>query len=95
MSGGELSGDELGSDELRAIVIETLKTVAPELDEEALRSDRPLRRQVDLDSMDWLNFLVGLAGRLQVEIAEADYGKLNTIDDLVAHLRTRLAARGN
>lgn len=37
--------------------------------------------------MDWLNFLVGLAGRLAVEIPEADYRKLATVNDLVAYLR--------
>ena len=73
--------------ELRSIVIATLKEIAPEIEEAGLRPERPLRQQVDLDSMDWLNFLVGLAGRLAVEIPEADYRKLATVNDLVAYLR--------
>lgn len=73
--------------ELRSIVIATLKEIAPEIEEAGLRPERPLRQQVDLDSMDWLNFLVGPAGKLAVEIPEADYRKLATVNDLVAYLR--------
>ncbi|KAI5916420.1 acyl carrier protein [Thauera sp. 2A1] len=76
--------------ELRAIVIATLKAIAPEVEEAELRPDRPLRQQVDLDSMDWLNFLIGLAEKLKVEIPEADYRKLVTVNDLVAYLRGKL-----
>lgn len=72
--------------ELRSIVIATLKEIAPEIEEAELRPERPLRQQVDLDSMDWLNFLVGLAGKLAVEIPEADYRRLRTVNELVAYL---------
>ena len=74
------------NEEIRAIVMKTLKGIAPEIEEGDLRPDRPLRDQVDLDSMDWLNFLVGLHQRLRVEIPEADYRKLTTLDVLVAYL---------
>ena len=78
-----------GGAPLRATVIEVLKTIAPELVEDALRDERPLRRQVDLDSMDWLNFLIGLSQRLGVAIPEADYGRLATLADLLAYLGER------
>lgn len=74
------------NEEIRTIVLATLKGIAPEIEESDLRPDRPLRDQVDLDSMDWLNFLVGLHQRLQVEIPEADYRKLTTLDNLIAYL---------
>jgi len=77
---------------LRAAVLETLQRVAPEISPDEIMPARPLRDQVDLDSMDWLNFLVGLHERLGVEIPEADYRKLVTLDDLVAYLRTRIPA---
>jgi len=76
--------------ELRAAVIAELRTIAPEVDGDELRDDRPLRRQVDLDSLDWLNFLVGLHQRLAVEIPEVDYPQLASIDDLIGYLRARL-----
>jgi len=77
--------------EIKARVLEIIKSIAPELEEAELRADRPLRDQIDLDSMDWLNVLVALHEKLKVDIPEADYGKLVTLDDLVAYLRERLA----
>jgi acyl carrier protein len=76
--------------EIRSIALATLKSIAPEIDETDLRSDRPLRNQVDLDSMDWLNFLLGLHQKLKVEIPEADYAKLVTLDDVVTYLAAKL-----
>ena len=76
--------------ELRAVVIATLKTIAPEVEEGDLRPDRPLRNQVDLDSMDWLNFLIGLHEKLKVDIPEADYARLVTLGDVLDYLKTKL-----
>jgi acyl carrier protein len=79
--------------EIRTRVVGVIKSVAPELEESELRADRPLRDQIDLDSMDWLNVLVALHEKLRVDIPEADYGKLVTLDDLVGYLRDKLAQR--
>lgn len=76
--------------ELRSIVIATLKGIAPEIGDDELRDDKPLRDQVDLDSMDWLRFLIGLHGKLSVDIPEADYAGLVTLQDLLAYLKARL-----
>jgi acyl carrier protein len=76
--------------ELREAILATLCRIAPEVAPDELRGDVPLRDQVDLDSMDWLNFLVGLHGRLGVDIPEADYRRLVTLDDLVAYLGAHL-----
>ena len=76
--------------ELRAVVIATLKTIAPEVEEGDLRPDRPLRNQVDLDSMDWLNFLIGLHEKLNVDIPEADYARLVTLGDVLDYLKVKL-----
>ena len=77
---------------VRAAVIEVLKSIAPELEEAELRPDRPLRDQIDLDSMDWLNVIVALHERLKVEIPESDYAKLTTLDAVVAYIGARRPA---
>jgi len=77
-------------EELKAQVLKLLTTIAPELDAASLRTDKPLRNQVDLDSMDWLNFLVALHERLKVDIPETDYGKLATLEQLLAYLKEKL-----
>ena len=77
---------------LRRQVLEALQGIAPEVEPATLRCDRPLRDEVDLDSMDWLRFLGALHQRLGVDIPEADYQKLTTLDALIAYLRQRIPA---
>jgi acyl carrier protein len=74
---------------VRATVLRVLGEVAPEADLAAVRPDIPLRDQLDLDSMDILNFAVGLHEALGVDVPEADYGKLATLDACVAYLEGR------
>jgi len=80
------------TDEIRATVLRTLSEIAPEVDIETIRSNVALRDQIDLDSMDLLNFLIAVDEALGVEIPEADYGKVASLDDLVEYLAERLAA---
>lgn len=75
---------------LVATVVTLLRAIAPELEPDALDLARPLRHQVDLDSMDWLNFLVSLHERFKVEIAESDYARLISLNDVVDYLQARL-----
>lgn len=77
--------------EVRAAVLAELKRIAPELEPADLVPAKPLREQVDLDSMDWLNFIVALHERFRVEIPESDYARLGTLEQTVAYLQRRLA----
>ena len=79
--------------ELRTTLIGLLQRVAPEVEAGTLDERAPLREQVDLDSMDWLNFLVAVHERFKVEIVEADYERLRTLADLTEYVGTRLGAR--
>ncbi len=77
--------------QIRREVLAALKGIAPEVDAEHLRGDRPLRDEVDLDSMDWLRFISALHQRLGVNIPEADYQRLRSLDALLAYLAQRHA----
>jgi len=77
------------AEEIRKVVLAELKRIAPELEDVA--PAKPLRDQVDLDSMDWLNFLVALNERLKIEIPEADYRKLGTLEQIVDYLAKKSA----
>ena len=80
------------SDDIRGKVIEILGQVVPELDPRELRADAALRDQLDIDSMDFLNFAIGLHKAFGVEIPEADYRQLGTLDGCVAYLAARIKA---
>ena len=75
---------------IRATVLRCLGEVAPEADLAALRADRPIRDQLDIDSMDFLNFVIGLDRALHVAVPESDYGELGTVDACVRYLEKRI-----
>ena len=76
-------------DEIRTAVLDVLGAVAPEGDYTRLKPDRPLRDQLDIDSYDFLNVMIQLHERLGVDIPEADYPKLATLDAAVEYLAAR------
>ncbi len=75
--------------DIREEILSVLTTIAPEVEADDITDDALLRDQVDLDSMDWLNFLVGVHKRLNVEVAESDYASLRTLSDLVRYVEKR------
>ena len=75
--------------ELRQIVLQTLGDIAPEADLETLPPDKALRDELDIDSMDFLNFVIALHEKLGVDIPEADYPQLITVDAAVRYFKAR------
>jgi acyl carrier protein len=80
----------MNNDSIRAKVLEVLARIAPELDPAELAPGENLREQLDVDSMDFLNFVIGLHQAFGVEVPEADYRKLLTLDDCVTYLAARI-----
>ncbi len=78
-------------EEIRKAVRATVESIAPESDVQRMQSDRPLREQLELDSLDWVNLMAGLHDRLQVDIPESDQTQLTTLDSIVAYIASRLA----
>lgn len=77
-------------EQIRTEVLAIVKRLAPEVDPTRIIPDKPLRTQIDLDSMDWLNVLATIHEKLGVNIPEIDYGKVVTLDGIVAYLAERL-----
>jgi acyl carrier protein len=80
------------AEEIRTTVLQVLGQIAPEADLAAIRSDKNLRDQLDIDSMDFLNFLIAVDKELHVDIPERDYGKLMTLNACVDYLLARRTA---
>ncbi len=77
-------------DAIRGAVVKALTSVAPEIDPSSLEADRPFRQEFDLDSMDFLNFVIALHAALGVNVPEADYPKVASLNAAVEYLATRL-----
>ena len=73
-------------DKIRETVLRALGRVAPEADLSQIKPDLRIRDQLDIDSMDLLNFVIGLHKELKVDIPEADYPKFATLDGCVEYL---------
>jgi acyl carrier protein len=77
-------------DEIRSVVVQALTRVAPEIDPQALQGDAALRQELDLDSMDFLNFVIGLHDSLGVDVPEQEYAQLTTLNRAIDYLAARL-----
>jgi acyl carrier protein len=80
----------MSNEEIRAKVLAALAAVVPELDANELKPDANLRDQLDVDSMDFLNFTIGLHKAFGIDIPETDNRKLTTLDACVSYVAARL-----
>lgn len=79
-------------DELRQAVLGVLNEIAPEADLGRLNPDRPIRDQLDIDSIDFMRLLIGVNEKLHVDVPEADYPRVASLNGLLQYLGDRLAA---
>ena len=77
-------------EEVRQVVLRALRDVAPEVELTGLKPQTRLREELDLDSMDFLNFAIALHEALGIEISETDYPRMATLDGCIDYLATRL-----
>ena len=82
----------MSDEQVRGTVLRVLGSIAPEADLAGLDPAGSLREQIDLDSIDFVNFVIGIAGELRVEVPETDYPRLLTLDDCVTYLTPRVLA---
>jgi acyl carrier protein len=76
--------------DIRKVLQEELNNIAPEVDIAGIDPAANLREVMDIDSMDFLNFITAIHHRLGIDIPEIDYPKLVTLDGAVAYLGTKL-----
>ena len=79
-------------EQIRDIIFDALGAIAPEVEPAMIAPDRPLREQVDIDSFDFLNFIIRLHETLGIDISEKDYAEFLTLNSAVEYLARRCAA---
>jgi acyl carrier protein len=77
--------------DVRTVVLEELSNIAPEANLQSLDPAANLHEALDIDSMDFLNFITAIHQRLNVNVPELDYQKLMTLDGAVAYLKAKLS----
>ncbi|MEN8232067.1 MAG: acyl carrier protein [Thermodesulfobacteriota bacterium] len=78
--------------EIKNVILEIIQDIDDEADFTDLDPSEALRDQLDLDSMDFLDIVMELRKRYQIQIPEADYPQLATLDSCVNYLMPRLEA---
>jgi acyl carrier protein len=78
--------------DLRSAVLAALQEIAPEADLTRLADDADIRDELDLDSMDFLNFAIGIHERTGFDVPERDYPRLATLSRALTYLSRKLAS---
>jgi acyl carrier protein len=75
-------------EEIKNTVLRLLGEIAPEANLSEIKPNISFREQLDIDSMDFLNFVIALDKELRIEVPETDYPKLATLDGCIEYLAT-------
>jgi acyl carrier protein len=78
------------NEEVRQAVLDIITDIAPDEDVSEINDNKPLRDQIELDSMDFLDIVLELRKRYGVEVPEAEYPQLNTLASCVTYLGPKL-----
>ncbi len=78
------------AEQARAVISDVLAGIAPDAELDGIDPDGNLQQQADLDSMDFLSLVEGIAGRLGLDIPEADYDQLATLTSAIGYLAVRM-----
>ena len=74
------------ADDIRKLAIEILADIAPDTDPSSLRGDEDIREALDIDSLDFLNFVTALNTKTGIPIPEKDYPMLFTLHGAAGYL---------
>ena len=77
------------NEELKRYVLDALAETAPEANADALDPAVSFRDQFEIDSVDFLNFILNLEKRLNLKVPEADYPKLSTLNGCISYLAAK------
>ena len=72
--------------EIKQTIFQLLKTIAPDTEPEKLKPDDDIRHTLEIDSFDALQLVVSLDEHYHIEIPEEDYGKITTLEKMVAYI---------
>ena len=80
----------MSPEDIKSVILEIIGDIDEEADLEALDGDKPLRDQLDLDSMDFLDIVMELRKRYKLQIPEDEYVELGTLNSCVKYLEPKL-----
>ena len=80
-------------EDVRQVILNILADIAPDEDISSIDDNTKLRDQIDLDSMEFLDIVMELRKRFNIEVPEKDYEQLATMAGCVSYLTPLLKDR--
>lgn len=77
-------------EEIKNVILEIIEDIDEDADFDSLNPDEPLRDQLDLDSMDFLDIVMELRKRYKLQIPEGEYQELSSLNSCVNYLEPKL-----
>ena len=84
----------MNEQELKKELFSILKKIAPDTEPQKLSAGKNIRDALMIDSFDFLRFIVALDKRFGIETPEEDYGKIGTLEKLIAYIRGKIPGMG-
>lgn len=78
-------------DEIKKVITAQIMRIAPEIEEAEIDPSANLQRSLEIDSFDFLKILTALNELWGVEVPEADYGKVDTLEHMAEYFATRVS----
>lgn len=73
-------------DECKQVILDIIAEIAPDEELSDVKGEVALREQLDLDSMDFLDIVMELRKQHNIEVPEADYSHLASLDSCAEYL---------
>lgn len=80
-------------EDIKNIVLSIIREIAPDEDLTNVIAEKPLRQQLELDSMDFLDIVMELRKKHGVEVPEGDYPKLESLQSCADYLLPKFLAK--
>lgn len=75
---------------IKQSIIKEILQIAPDINEDDIRPQENIQRSLEIDSFDFLKVLTALYEQLGVEVPEADYSKVDTLEHMIAYFSDRI-----
>ena len=79
----------MNSEILHQTIVVLLQQIAPDTTPSTLKLEENIRETLNIDSFDFLQFIIALNKKTGVEIPEEDYGKINTIQNAIEYIQNK------
>ena len=80
----------MNRDEIRSAVVKIIGDIVPDEDLSGLKDDVPFADQIELDSMDFLDIVMELLKRYNIEVPEDQYEQLVTMESTINYLEPHM-----